>query len=321
MRWLLMLHQIPPKPAYFRAKVLRRLQQIGALGLKNSAYLLPENDETLEDAQWLCQEIRQEGGEVWLFKVELISGLTNESLVEAFCAIRNQDYSELFKIGQKLLQNLTEQTEISQLLDSNIESDLEQQWRKLNRHYQEVKRIDFFNAPGQKELETLMSSIDNILHKKEQTIANKPLLADLKSRTWVTRRGIKIDRIACAWLIERFIDPQAKFKFVNLDSYLHQTTEIRFDMFEGEFTHEGDQCTFEVLLNHIASNDSALKAVGEVVHDIDLKDGKHQRPEAIGISQVIEGIILRHKDDLKRLEEGKSIFESLYTRFLASKSN
>lgn len=294
---------------------MRRLQQIGALGLKNSAYLLPENDETLEDTQWLCQEIKQEGGEVWLFRVELISGLTNESLVEAFCAIRNQDYSELLEVGKKLLQNLTEQTEMSQLLDSTIEPDYDQQWRKLNRHYQEVKRIDFFNASGQKDLEEIMNSIDNILHKKTKAIANKPLLVDLKSRTWVTRRGIKIDRIACVWLIERFIDPQAKFRFVDLDTYSHQATEIRFDMFEGEFTHEGDQCTFEVLLNHIASNDLALKAVGEVIHDIDLKDGKYQRPEAIGILQVIEGILLRHKDDLKRLEEGKNIFESLYTRF------
>lgn len=321
MRWLLMLHQIPPKPAYFRAKVLRRLQQIGALGLKNSAYLLPENDETLEDTQWLCQEIRQEGGEVWLFRVELISGLTNESLVEAFCAIRNQDYSELLEVGKKLLQNLTEQTEMSQLLDSTIEPDYDQQWRKLNRHYQEVKRIDFFNASGQKDLEEIMNSIDNILHKKTKAIANKPLLADLKSRTWVTRRGIKIDRIACVWLIERFIDHQAKFRFVDLDTYSHQATEIRFDMFEGEFTHEGDQCTFEVLLNHIASNDLALKAVGEVIHDIDLKDGKYQRPEAIGILQVIEGILLRHKDDLRRLEEGKNIFESLYTRFSSQQHN
>lgn len=315
MHWLLMLHQIPPKPAYFRAKVLRRLQQIGALGIKNSAYLLPETDETLEDAQWLCQEIRQEGGEVWLFKVGLIAGLTDESLIEAFCTIRSQDYLELLDTGKKLLEKLKEQTEISQLLDSTIEAEFEHQWRKLNRHYQEAKRIDFFNASGKKELEVIMSSIDNILHKKEQKVAHKPLLADLKTRTWVTRQGIKIDRIACAWLIERFIDPQAKFRFVDLNNYSHQPTEIRFDMFEGEFTHEGDLCTFEVLLNHIASDDLALKAVGQVVHDIDLKDGKYQRPEVIGISQVIEGIVLRHKDDLKRLEEGKFILESLYARF------
>lgn len=310
-----MLHQIPPKPAYFRAKVLRRLQQIGALGIKNSAYLLPQTDETLEDAQWICQEIRQEGGDAWLFKVELITGLTNESLIEAFCVMRSQDYSELLEIGEKLLENLKEQTKISQLLDLTTEADFEQQWRKLNRHYQEVKRIDFFNAPGQKNLEEVMSSISSILHKKEQHIATKPLLSDLKSRIWVTRKGIKVDRIACAWLIESFIDPLAKFSFVDLNTYQHKPNEIRFDMFDGEFTHEGDLCTFEVILNYVGNTDPALKAIAQVVHDIDLKDGKYKSVETTGISLVLEGIILRHKDDPKRLEEGKNIFESLYIQF------
>ncbi len=316
-----MLHQIPPKPAYFRAKVLRRLQQIGALGIKNSAYLLHQNDETLEDAQWICQEIKQEGGEAWLFKVELITGLTNESLIEAFSAMRTQDYSELLTIGEKLFQNLKKYKETSQLLDSVIEGDFDQQRRKLNRHYQELRKIDFFNAPGQKELEVLMNSIDNILHKKEQQPATKPLLADLKSRTWITRKGIKVDRIACVWLIESFIDSQAKFSFVDLNTYQHKSNEIRFDMFEGEFTHEGDQCTFEVLLNYIGNIDPALKAIANVVHDIDLKDGKYKSVEAIGVAQILEGILLRHKTDLKRLEEGKTIFDSLYAQFSNQQHN
>src|SRR5712691_1329364 len=90
--WLLLLHQIPPSPAYFRAKVLRRLNRLGALVIKNSAYLIPETDETREDIQWVRSEIEQEGGEAWLFRAETLAGLSSESLQDAFRALRNADY-------------------------------------------------------------------------------------------------------------------------------------------------------------------------------------------------------------------------------------
>ena len=77
-RWLLLLHQIPPKPAYFRAKVLRRLAQVGALPIKNSAYMLPDNEDTLEDLEWICQEIEQQGGAAWLFRSETLAGMSAE---------------------------------------------------------------------------------------------------------------------------------------------------------------------------------------------------------------------------------------------------
>jgi hypothetical protein len=157
-----------------------------------------------------------------------------------------------------------------------------------------------------------MSMIDRILHGSKESVS-KPDLSDLKGRTWVTRRGIKVDRIASAWLIRRFIDPAARFKFVDQEAYTHSSGEIRFDMFEGEFTHEGDLCTFEVLLTYSGNTDPVLRAIAEVVHDIDLKDGKYQRAEVTGIAPVMDGIIIRHSDDQRRLEEGSTVFEALYT--------
>ena len=100
----------------------------------------------------------------------------------------------------------------------------------------------------------------------------------------MTRRNVHVDRIGSAWLIRRFIDPQASFKFVAAKGYRPRPGELRFDMFEAEFTHEGDRCTFEVLLQKSGSDDPALAAIGEIVHDIDLKDGKFARAEAGGIA-------------------------------------
>ena len=305
-KWLLLLHQIPPKPAYFRAKVLRRLTQLGALAIKNSAYLLPVNDETFEDLQWVRREIEEQGGEAWLFRTEAVAGLSDNALCEAFQSLREPDYAELAAAAHKLLDAVR----------AGAKNHSESEWRRLKRRYEEVRRVDFFGAPGRDEMETLMDTIDRILHAPKEP-AEQPALADLKGRTWVTRRGVKVDRIGSAWLIRRFIDPAAKFIFVDPQQYKHAPAEIRFDMFEGEFTHEGDLCTFEVLLKRSGNDDPALQAIAEVVHDIDLKETKYQRTETVGIAPLIEGIVLQHADDQHRLEVGATICDALYARYKA----
>src|SRR6266436_2051216 len=94
-RWLLLLHQIPPSPPYFRAKVLRRLNQLGALPIKNSAYVLPETADTMEDIQWVRSEIEEEGGEAWLFRTETVTGLSDDSLKASFRGSRGSEYKQL----------------------------------------------------------------------------------------------------------------------------------------------------------------------------------------------------------------------------------
>jgi hypothetical protein len=133
-----------------------------------------------------------------------------------------------------------------------------------------------------------------------------------RDRTWVTRSGPKIDRIACAWLVRRFIDPHARFKFVPASGYQPQAGELRFDMFEGELSHEGDQCTFEVLCRRAGLQDPALAAIAEIVHDVDLRDCKFGRPEAPGVAALIEGLIRQHPGDLDRLAHGAELFDTLY---------
>ena len=295
--WLLLLHQIPPSPPYFRAKVLRQLNQLGALPIKNSAYLLPETDENREDFEWLRSQISKEGGEAWLFPTATPAGMAREAIESAFRALRADDYKQLLDQATDLLKR---------------EDRAETEWRRLKRRFDEVRQIDFFACEGRGEVENIMEKIESLLHGPATATAVKPDLAELRGRTWVTRRGVKVDRIASAWLIRGFIDPYAKLRFVDPDQYQHQPGEIRFDMFEGEFTHEGDLCTFEALLRHAKLSDQALDAIAEIVHDIDLKDTKYQRPETGGIAAMIMGLVALHASDERRIEEGARIFEAAY---------
>jgi hypothetical protein len=133
----------------------------------------------------------------------------------------------------------------------------------------------------------------------------------LKGRVWVTRTSPHIDRLASAWLIRRFIDSKAKFKFVK-EPYKPAQKELRFDMAEGEFTHFGDWCSFETFLHRIQLKDPALKNIAEIIHDIDLKDRKFARLEAAGIDHLVRGLCKIYSDDHKRVEASLSLFDALY---------
>jgi hypothetical protein len=183
--------------------------------------------------------------------------------------------------------------------------------RKIRKRFDEIVRIDFFDAPGKLEVLNLMKDMERGLHKPEGVSAPA---AEFQGRRWITRRGIKVDRTACCWLILRFIDANSAISFVDPNQYAHRDGEIRFDMFEGEITHEGDRCSFEVLMERCDLRAPALGALAEIVHDLDLKDAKFGRPETAGVAAMLEGLALRHQDDQQRMKEGLVIFDSLYAR-------
>ncbi len=140
-------------------------------------------------------------------------------------------------------------------------------------------------------------------------------------RTWVTRTNVHVDRIASAWLIRRFIDPAATFRFVAARRFRPEAGEVRFDMFDGEYTHEGDRCTFEVLLERFdLTRDRALRAIADIVHDIDLKDDQYRRPETAGVARLLDALVASTADDAARLERGAQLFGDLYDSFVDSDS-
>ena len=237
-QWLLLIHRLPPEPAYVRVKVRRRLQRLGAMPLKNSVYVLPETDENLEDFQWLANEIAADGGDATICSASMLSGVTDDELASLF------PHSE----------------------------------------------------------------------KATQAATSRETAALPRGAVWVTREGVFIDRIASAWLIRRFIDPDGEFRFVPARGYRKKPGEIRFDMYQGEYTHVADRCTFETLLHEFRLTDPALHAIGEIVHDIDLKDEKFGREETSGVLAVMQGVAFTMSDDADRVARGALILDGLYSQ-------
>jgi hypothetical protein len=312
-RWLLLIHQIPPKPDYFRVKIWRRLQRVGAVAIKNSVYVLPKGDQTLEDFQWIVREIVEGGGDASLCEAGFVEGLSDGQIEALFRAARNADYAsiadEARELGKKHRPRRAD--------DEDTRSKLETEAARLRKRLAEVTAIDFFDSLGRQTAEGLVSSLETELRPETGTEGKEPTkgLAEYQKRIWVTRKGIHIDRMGSAWLIKRFIDPDAKFKFVPARGYHPEKREIRFDMFDAEFTHEGDRCTFEVLTARLVRTVGALRPIAEIIHDIDLKDGKFERAEAAGIDALITGICTRYKDDDERLQRGSAIFDDLFESF------
>jgi hypothetical protein len=190
----------------------------------------------------------------------------------------------------------------------------------VRKQLDEIIAIDFFGADGREPAEGLVSGLEAGLHKEVDAVTttgpdSNTSSDPLNNRVWVTRQGVQVDRIASAWLIRRFIDDAARFKFVPGTGYAAQPGELRFDMFEGEYTHRGERCTFEVLLAEAKLDDPALAAIGEIIHDIDLKDGKYGREETAGVRSLIAGIAATHDDDTERLERGAVLLDTLYSSF------
>ena len=311
-RWLLLIHQIPPKPAYLRVKVGRRLQGLGAVAIKNSVYALPKSEQALEDLQWVRTEIVGGGGEATMCEARFVEGHSDPDVEALFTAAREREYAALAEEARRLGRALAGSRKRPPLRPEHAKPAV----LRLRKQLADVGAIDFFGAPGREAVEGLLAGIEARLRPAPAEAPVERTVSDgVRARTWVTRRGVQVDRIASAWLIRRFIDPEARFKFAPGHEYAPQAGELRFDMFQAEFTHDGDLCTFEVLLRRFGLKGAALRNLGEIVHDIDLKDAKFARPEAFGLERLIAGIAIRHQDDVTRLSEGAAAFDSLYEYF------
>lgn len=311
-RWLLLIHQIPPKPDYLRVKIWRRIQRVGAVAVKNSVYVMPRTDQALEDFQWIRREIAERGGDASICEAGFVDGLSDAQVEAMFRAARDADYKQIADEARGLARRRPN----GPAIDSDGRTRLAAEVTRLRRRLSEVVALDFFDALGRQTAEGLLTSLEQRLRPPVESPAPADVSGDLHKRVWVTRKGLHVDRMASAWLIRRFIDPAAQFKFVPARGYQPQAREVRFDMFEADFTHQGDHCTFEVLAKRMKRDGAGIRAIGEIVHDIDLKDAKFRRPEAAGIARLIAGICAAHKDDETRLERASALFDDLHESFM-----
>lgn len=311
-RWLVLVHQLPATPSNLRVRTWRRLQQIGAVPLKQAVYVLPDSGDAREDLEWLKAEIVAAGGEASILEANQIDGAEDDHLVEAFKRARQEDYAALAVDLETVLKK-NERTR-------HPRGERAPSLRRLSEIFRQrlgaIEAIDFFGGAGRDRVIALIERLNDAGGAPQYTTEGNEasVTEEHRNKLWVTRPRPGVDRMASAWLIRRFIDPKARFSFA-ADRAAVPADAFPFDMFGVEFTHHGDDCTYETLCRKFRLRDSAVARVGELVHDIDLKDAKFGAPEAPTISAMIDGLQLTHTDDQNLLEQGIAMFESLYRSF------
>ena len=260
----------------------------------------------------VVREIHERGGQAVVCEAHFVAGLSDDTAEDLFREASDKDYAAIAEQARHLASTVRRVGVLSDARRRSVAQKLD----RLKQRFQEVAAKDLFGSGGREKAAGLLSLVEDRLQGVEVAgRSDLDLSRPPKGATWVTRNGVMVDRIASSWLIRKFIDPSARFRFVAARGYKPARGELRFDMAGAEFTHEGDRCTFEVLLERFAIRDSALRCVAEIVHDLDLEDAKYARPEAAGVGRMIVGLALANAKDEARVIQGGAFFDNLYASF------
>jgi hypothetical protein len=291
-RWLMLAFSLPANRASERVEIWRKLRRVGALAMASSGRLLPVTPANREKFEWLAASIRRYKGQASVIQVHSIDELPDEDLARRFVDVRSRDYALLIAELNKI-KRASGTTELT----------------RLRRRFQEIVSIDFFNSPMRSRAESLMARITDPATPPARSVGRHA--KKFQKRIWVTRPRPGIDRVSSAWLIEKFIDPAAKFAYANDPK--STSGSIPFDMFHADgFGHRGDDCTFETLRKEFAIRDPKVVTVGEIVHDADLDDGKFGRSEGLGLDRVLIGWAQQGVPDEELLRRGMQLIDGLY---------
>jgi len=297
--WLLLLFRLPATHKTARVAIWRKLQKSGAVQIKTSTYLLPDTPAQYELFQWLAKQVTDYGGDSTLIRARQIEGLSDAKIIGLFNAARDADYASLADGIHRFSQSRPSKRD-------RVSTDGLERFRKT---FRAIRAIDFFDAPKAHVAESLLERLAGDTSSKRLEMPRLDR-AKFRARTWVTRPRPEIDRVACAWLIRAFIDPEASFKFAAEPDSI--SGAIPFDYGQGEFSHHGEDCTFETLLARFGIADKALRKIGEMVHDADLEDEKFQRPECVGLDRILKGWAKEGAADEEILARGSACFDGLY---------
>jgi hypothetical protein len=306
-KWLLLVHQLPARPTNVRVKTWRRLQDVGAVAVKSSVYALPNSQRAREDFEWIKEEIESMKGQASVFAADTVDSRSDVELRRSFHRNAETEYSRLELEAQKLLRSATAKTK------RPPRSRVTRGLKAIRERFTDVARRDFFGVGG-RDLLTTLDAIEKIVERgpsaKEDETAEPLRRKDFRRRRWVTRPRPGIDRMGSAWLIRRFIDPEARFGFAERPGSSRDS--VPFDMFGVPFGHQGQQCTMEVLAERFAVDDPAVEAIARIVHQIDLKDQLYVTVEAPALERLVNGLALVCEKDRDLLESGMLLFEALY---------
>jgi hypothetical protein len=304
--WLLLIYLLPARRAHARVQAWRRLQRVGAVALKNSAYVLPDSAEAREDFEWIRNEIVAAGGQAMLLAARAPDATTRDEIVATFRAARADAFDQLAR----------QATALAAKGRRSNQRRFKQAIRRVRERFQDLLRIDFFGTPQRERVAELVARLDRGARKdtimKVSSRSTRMNPADYRGKLWLTRPRPGVDRMSSAWLIRRFIDPNATFTFGDLSKTPHA---IPFDTFEAELGHHGDRCTYETFCDRFAIADEGARWIGRIVHDLDLKEETYHEAEAPTVGRMVEGLRQMHHDDQALLAQGIAMFEALYQSF------
>ena len=301
--WLFLLFNLPAKQSSDRVKVWRRLKKFGAIQLKTSTYVLPDESVHYKRFQSLAKEIVENGGEAALVRVKDIEGVPNAAVVAMFNEARARDYDEIAKPLTLLIKGRRTSPET---FDGRLE--------KLRQRFQEIYGLDFFESSRSKDLERLFRRADSVESNRSKSERKERLRAeDYQDKIWITRPRPEIDRVGSAWLIRNFIDLKARFVFANTPA--QHPGAFSYDMIDSEFSPHRDCCTFETLIERFGIRQRAVLRLAEVIHDADLEDDKFHRAEGFGIDQILKGWAKQGLSDEEILVRGFQCLDGLHAQF------
>src|SRR5437588_3834690 len=311
MRWLTLFTTLPPKPTRHRVGVWRKLQRMGAVRLRGAGWILPETPETTELFQWLVQEIQSFRGEATLLRVDRVETMTDDEIAALFHKVRNPEYQAVVHRCREILSQLDRYRASHRGSVAALRAKLDGLKRELDR----IQSIDYREAPAGQRARALWETTAKRLRAAETrpaaTGGRHRTSLPARGSTWVTRPRPHIDRIASAWLIKRFCDPDAKFAFADAADAARKG--IPFDVLGADFGHHGEDCTFETLVKRFGLKDRRVQPIPGIVHEAELHDGKFTRNESTGVDFAIRGLAASTQEDQELLERGMAIFDGLYT--------
>ncbi len=312
-RWLLLVHQLPSTPSNFRVRTWRRLRQLGAVAVKHAAYVLPDSPPAREDFEWLKAEIEAAGGEASVFAADGVDGRSDEEIIEEFRRSREESYG---KLGGEIERALRRPTK-SRTWRRRPSASSRRRVEALERRFTDIESVDFFGSDGRDRVVSLLNRLKAETASRPVAVMDGDALVrreEYRGRLWVTRPRPGIDRMASAWLIRRFIDPDARFGFADDPAFV-PPDGVPFDMFGVELSHQGDRSTFETLQKKFSVEDSVVERLAAIVHDLDLKDALFGAPETPAVGALVDGLQKLYQDDDALLAQGIIAFEALYRGF------
>lgn len=302
--WVIFSYSLPSKSSSSpRVTLWRRLRRLGAVSPVGGVYILPARNECIEAFQWLAQEIQQADGQALVMQAQQLEGLTDQQLIDLFQQAREEDYAGL----EPLITDLEQAAQVA--LGPEARSDIFDTLARLRQQHADIARIDYFNCPAGAQLAARLAKIGQSLAGlgPEPEVALVDIAAYRHSK-WVTRPQPHVDRLACAWLIRRFINSQAVIRYALQPA----PDEVAFDMTGAEFGHTGNLCTFETMLRAFDLAEPGLSTLAEIVHEIDLRDERYVHAEIPGLEVVLEGWLLLNLSDAELERRGLALFDGLF---------